>query len=226
MAAVLLRVVLMAGGLGLTEIGLGDALTVGSLSSWALVMVGLALIVGGSGGFMAALLGGGIGNVHRPMRKPVSSALAIGVLLSLATSTAVMAHKASGAEEVIVEPSAVTAGDAVILVGSGLEPNAERILALAGGGLVVDLGSVTPDAEGMFRIKLTIPSHLPSGIYELRAIGDESGIEAWSAGTVLALTEAGRLEDARRARGDRHRTAGLGRSGRRAAANHPRGQVL
>lgn len=59
MAAALFRLILLAGGLGLTEIGLGDALTVGSFSSWALVSIGLALIVAGSAGFMVTLLGGG-----------------------------------------------------------------------------------------------------------------------------------------------------------------------
>lgn len=59
MAAVLFRLILLASGLGLTEIGLGDALTVGSLSSWGLVIIGLALIVAGSAGFIVTLLGGG-----------------------------------------------------------------------------------------------------------------------------------------------------------------------
>ena len=59
MAAVLIRLLLLAAGLGATEIGLGDALTVGSLSSWGLVIIGLALIVAGSAGFIVTLLGGG-----------------------------------------------------------------------------------------------------------------------------------------------------------------------
>ncbi len=61
MAAVLLRLLLLAGGLGLTEIGLGDALVTASSLGWALVLVGLTLIVAGSAGFMVALLGGGGG---------------------------------------------------------------------------------------------------------------------------------------------------------------------
>lgn len=109
------------------------------------------------------------------MRKPIWFAAILAAALVLATSAAVAAHDPTGGEEeVVVEPSEVTAGDTVIAAGSGLEPNDERILALAGGDLVVDLGSVTTDAEGMFQIELTIPSHLPSGIYELRAIGDET----------------------------------------------------
>lgn len=110
------------------------------------------------------------------MRKLMPLATVLAVALAFAASAAVTAHEGTGEEEVVVEPADVTAGDTVVLAGSGLEPNDERILALAGGDLVVDLGSVTTDAEGMFQIELTIPSHLPSGIYEMRAIGDETVI--------------------------------------------------
>lgn len=58
MAAVLFRLLLLAAGLGVTEIGLGGALVTGSLVGWALVLLGLILIVAGSSGFMVALLGG------------------------------------------------------------------------------------------------------------------------------------------------------------------------
>lgn len=131
------------------------------------------------------------------MRKSIPSALAVGVLLSLATAVAVMAHEGSGEEEVVVEPGDVTAGDTVILAGSGLEPNDERILALAGGDLVVDLGSVTTDAEGMFQIELTIPSHLPSGIYELRAIGDETVTAELGVSAVAGAEASPAPDDAR-----------------------------
>ena len=59
MAAVLFRVVLLAAGMAAVEIGLGDALVEGSFGSWALVLlIGLPMIVAGSAGFMAPLLGG------------------------------------------------------------------------------------------------------------------------------------------------------------------------
>jgi len=59
MAAVLFRLGLLALGMGGVEIGLGDALTRGSAVSWALVLlVGIPLIVAGTAGFMAPLLGG------------------------------------------------------------------------------------------------------------------------------------------------------------------------
>lgn len=59
MAAVVLRLALLAAGMGAVEIGLGDALVRGSLLGWALVfLVGLPLIVAGSAGFMAPMLSG------------------------------------------------------------------------------------------------------------------------------------------------------------------------
>ena len=59
MAAVVFRLALLAAGMGAVEIGLGEALVRGSLVGWALVLlVGLPLIVAGTAGFMAPLLGG------------------------------------------------------------------------------------------------------------------------------------------------------------------------
>lgn len=108
------------------------------------------------------------------MGKSASLAISLGLLLSLGIAGTVIAHEGSGQEEIVVEPSSVTAGDTVVLAGTGLEPDSDRVLVLAGQALTVDLGTVTTDAEGMFQIELTIPSHLPSGTYELRAIGDET----------------------------------------------------
>ncbi|MBI2778125.1 MAG: hypothetical protein HYX57_12820 [Chloroflexi bacterium] len=108
------------------------------------------------------------------MGKSASLAIPLGLLLSLGIAGTVIAHEGSGQEEIVVEPSTVTAGGTVVLAGTGLEPTSDRVLVLAGEGFTVDLGTVTTDAEGMFQIELTIPSHLPSGTYELRAIGDET----------------------------------------------------
>jgi quinol-cytochrome oxidoreductase complex cytochrome b subunit len=58
MTVVLIRVLLLAAGLGVTQIGLSGALVSGALGGWALVLVGLTLIVAGSAGFMVTLLGG------------------------------------------------------------------------------------------------------------------------------------------------------------------------
>jgi hypothetical protein len=108
------------------------------------------------------------------MRRSVLTATAVALLLALAAVGAAVAHEGSGEEEVVVEPADVTAGESVVVAGSGLEPDDERVLVLAGADLVLDFGTVTTDAEGMFQIELTIPSHLPTATYELRAIGDET----------------------------------------------------
>ena len=58
MAAVLFRVGLLTLGMGVVEIGLGDALVRGSVLGWALVLlVGLPLLLAGSAGFIGPLLG-------------------------------------------------------------------------------------------------------------------------------------------------------------------------
>ena len=118
------------------------------------------------------------------MRKPLAFAMAIGLALSFSVALTAMAHSGTGEASIQAEPSSLTAGGTVVLAGSGLEPNNDRVLVLAGEGLTVEFGTVTTDAEGMFSKELTIPSHLPSGNYELRAIGDETLT------TTLAVTAA------------------------------------
>ncbi len=58
MAAVMFRILLLASGMAAVEIGLGGGFVDGALAGWGLVfLVGLPLIVAGSAGFMAPLLG-------------------------------------------------------------------------------------------------------------------------------------------------------------------------
>ncbi len=108
------------------------------------------------------------------MHKRISLAIVLGVALSLGAVATATAHEGGGEEAIVVEPANVDAGGTVVFVGSGLEPDSDRVLVLAGQDLVVEFGTVRTDAEGMFTKELTIPSHLPSGTYELRAIGDET----------------------------------------------------
>ncbi len=108
------------------------------------------------------------------MRRCFPASIALGMFLSLSAGIAVIAHSDSGEENLEVEPISVTAGGTVILAGSGLEADSDRVLVLAGEGLTVEFGTVKTDAEGMFSAELTIPNHLPSGNFELRAIGDET----------------------------------------------------
>ena len=108
------------------------------------------------------------------MGRTIAALLIAGLLLSVSAGAA-LGHEAEGGEETLaVEPSSITAGDRVVLAGSGFEPETDRVLVLAGSQLVVEFGTVRTDAEGMFRQELVIPAHLPSGTYELRAIGDET----------------------------------------------------
>lgn len=108
------------------------------------------------------------------MHRRVPFAIVFSIAVSFGAVAAAMAHEGSGEEEIVVEPANVTAGDTVVLAGSGLEPDNDRVLIMAGQDLVIEFGTVRTDAEGMFSKELTIPSHLPSGTYELRAIGDET----------------------------------------------------
>ena len=108
------------------------------------------------------------------MRRSQVIAIALGLVLSSVAAVAAMGHEGSGEETLEVEPSSITAGDSVVLAGSGLEPDSDRVLVLAGADLTMELGTVKTDDEGMFSTELTIPNHLPSGAYELRAIGDET----------------------------------------------------
>ena len=60
MGAVLFQLVLLVAGMGLVEIGLGDAVVRGSLVGWGMVLlVGIPLILGGTAGFIGPLLGAG-----------------------------------------------------------------------------------------------------------------------------------------------------------------------
>lgn len=96
--------------------------------------------------------------------------LGVGLLL-LPMSTALADDPGAG---LTVEPDAITAGQTILLAGNGLEPEDERVLVLQGENLAVSLGTATTDADGMLSQEIQIPAHLPSGTYQLQAIGDET----------------------------------------------------
>jgi len=58
MGRVITRLLLLAGGLGATEIGLVQGLGQPDPGGWLLVGLGLLLLVAGAAGFMTPLLGG------------------------------------------------------------------------------------------------------------------------------------------------------------------------
>jgi len=74
------------------------------------------------------------------MHRSVPLAIVLSMALSLFGVTNVLAHEGDGDEKIMVEPSSLTAGSTTILAGSGLEPDNERVLVLAGQDLV-ELGS-------------------------------------------------------------------------------------
>lgn len=60
MTALLVRVALLAAGLGLTEMGLLAAMGAGQASGWAMtLLVGLPLLIAGTAGIIHPLLKGG-----------------------------------------------------------------------------------------------------------------------------------------------------------------------
>ena len=108
------------------------------------------------------------------MRRPVALALWLGLLLTFGGAVTALAHSGGTEAEIEVEPSTIAAGDTVVLAGSNLEPDSDRVLVLVGPDMTIEFGTVKTDADGMFSKELTIPGHVPSGSYELRAIGDET----------------------------------------------------
>ena len=106
------------------------------------------------------------------MRRPLLSALLLGGALLLLPAVSVLADEPGAG--ITVEPADVTAGQTVLLAGSGLEPDDERVLVLQGETMAVNLGTATTDADGMLSQEIQIPGHLPSGSYQLQAIGDET----------------------------------------------------
>jgi len=106
------------------------------------------------------------------MRRPLLSALLLGGALLLLPAVSVLADEPGAG--ITVEPADVTAGQTVLLAGSGLEPDNQRVLVLQGEAIAVNLGTATTDADGMLSQEIQIPGHLPSGSYQLQAIGDET----------------------------------------------------
>lgn len=105
-------------------------------------------------------------------RSLLSASILLAGGLALATAAPALADEPGAG--ITVEPAAVTAGDTVLLAGNGLESDDERILVLQGEDVAVQLGTATTDADGMLGQEIEIPRHLPSGVYQLQAIGDET----------------------------------------------------
>lgn len=106
------------------------------------------------------------------MRKSLPAAVWLGVVVLAVLAGPVLAD--SPGAGITVEPGEVTAGGTILLAGNDLEPDDERVLVLQGEDVAVDLGTAKTDADGMLGLEVTIPAHLPTGVYRLQAIGDET----------------------------------------------------
>lgn len=107
------------------------------------------------------------------MRNRLLRAAAAWAVLFLVMALPTSAHSGEEASGISVEPAQVKAGGTVVLAGIGLEPNSDREINLVGPDVTVPYSKVTTDADGMFNVTLTVPSHLPAGTYTFQAIGDE-----------------------------------------------------
>ena len=96
------------------------------------------------------------------------------VVLILVLPIRVLGHGGTAGTGISCEPEEVAAGGTVELAGNGLEPDSDRVINLVGPDVVVPFDMVKTDADGMFNVTLTIPSHLPAGTYTFQAIGDET----------------------------------------------------
>lgn len=108
------------------------------------------------------------------MARRILAALLMGGAALFLPATTVLAHEGGEEATILVEPASVTAGGTVLVAGTNLEPDSKRVLLLKGENVIVEFGSVATDGEGMLSRELTIPAHLPSGVYQLQAIGDET----------------------------------------------------
>lgn len=106
------------------------------------------------------------------MRRTLAAAAALAALVI--PLGIVTAYTGSGQASVQVEPASIDAGATVVFAGTGLRPDSDRDLVLAGDGMVIDFGVIKTDATGTFSKELHIPGHVPNGTFELRAIGDET----------------------------------------------------
>ena len=127
---------------------------------------------------------------HGRTMLPVLAALGAALVVPLAA----YAHGGGTDPTVLLEPTQVTAGGTVTIVGKNMEPTSDRGILLVGQKLIVQFGTVKTDADGMFTLQVTVPSHLPGGIYQVQAIGDETisaNLEVIAAAGMPSVAPAG-----------------------------------
>lgn len=148
------------------------------------------------------------------LRRTRRASLLLGVVL-LVGAALVVPRPAAAHEEAVLEASAaaVAAGSSLELTGSDFTADEEFRLRLLGALEEHDLGTVTADSAGQFRLDLELPADVRQGRYQLVALAPDGDEVARLDLNVTAATSAGG-EDARPA-AEGAGTAGEGSPGGR-----------
>lgn len=112
--------------------------------------------------------------MRRTAARQALLSLPLAATFGLLLATGAAAHGGGTEPTVEVDPAQVTAGGKITIACENMEPNSDRVIVLAGQSLIVQFGTVKTDADGRLTLTATVPSHLPSGVYSLQAIGDET----------------------------------------------------
>jgi hypothetical protein len=103
-------------------------------------------------------------------------------LALISTTTIALAH---GEPELIVTPERVDAGGSIHVKGTMVSENGTIVVTLESAKFRIALGAARGDADGNFEAEFVIPTQVPEGEYELRALGND-GREGSAKLTVLA----------------------------------------
>ena len=109
------------------------------------------------------------------MRNARSTSVLLAVALVILGATVALGHGGDeGVESLVLEPASIGPGGSVLVVGTDLEPDTERTLQLTGEDITIALGTSAVSEAGRFSEEITVPSHVPAGVYQIQSIGDET----------------------------------------------------
>ena len=81
---------------------------------------------------------------------------------------------AHGDKEVTVTPLGPRAGETITVKGGGLGENRDIEIRLIGQGVDIGLGEVQAEDDGDFSDQFQVPAQVKSGIYLIRAVGEDT----------------------------------------------------
>ena len=100
----------------------------------------------------------------------VATAMALITLVAVGSKLAV----AHGNPEILITPNPAAAGATIEIEGEGFEEDDQVSLTLEGISSDLALGAVTTDADGTFKIDVTLPDAATPGSYRIRAQGSDA----------------------------------------------------